>query len=36
VALYQGLGLREEGRRRRYYIDPEEDALILGRPITLG
>ena len=30
VRLYEHSGLRCEGRRPRYYADPEEDALILG------
>lgn len=34
IALYQGLGFREEGRRSRYYADPQEDALLLGRAVT--
>ncbi len=34
ITLYQRLGLREEGRRPRYYADPEEDALLLGRAVT--
>jgi [ribosomal protein S18]-alanine N-acetyltransferase len=36
IALYQRSGLRPEGRRPRYYTDPEEDALLLGMPITSG
>lgn len=28
-ALYTGLGFQEQGRRPRYYRDPEEDALVL-------
>jgi [ribosomal protein S18]-alanine N-acetyltransferase len=36
IALYQRFGLRPEGRRPRYYTDPEEDALLLGTPITSG
>ncbi|MGB9029422.1 MAG: GNAT family N-acetyltransferase, partial [Acidobacteriaceae bacterium] len=35
IALYQRCGFRPEGRRPRYYTDPEEDALLLGMPITL-
>jgi [ribosomal protein S18]-alanine N-acetyltransferase len=35
IGLYQRLGLRPEGRRPRYYTHPEEDALILGMPVTL-
>jgi ribosomal protein S18 acetylase RimI-like enzyme len=34
LALYQGLGLRIEGRRPHYYAHPAEDALLLGKPIT--
>lgn len=29
IALYQSFGFAEAGRRRRFYRDPEEDALIL-------
>ena len=36
IALYQRCGFRPEGRRPRYYTDPEEDALLLGIPITSG
>lgn len=36
LRLYERFGLRQEGRRPRYYADPEEDALLLGRPITPG
>jgi len=36
IALYHHFGLRQEGRRPRYYAHPEEDALILGMPITAG
>ena len=31
LALYASLGFREIGRRRDYYRDPAEDALVLGR-----
>ena len=31
VGLYTKLGFLEEGRRRNFYIDPTEDALILTR-----
>jgi len=31
--LYRALSFAEEGRRERYYRDPEEDALILWRRI---
>lgn len=36
IALYHRAGFRPEGRRPRYYAHPEEDALLLGRPITSG
>jgi ribosomal-protein-alanine N-acetyltransferase len=35
LALYQRLGFLPERRRPRYYTHPEEDALILGMPVTL-
>lgn len=31
--LYDSLGFTSGGRRRRYYADPEEDALILHRTL---
>ena len=34
LALYGRLGFLPEGRRPRYYADPEEDALLLGTPVT--
>jgi [ribosomal protein S18]-alanine N-acetyltransferase len=36
IALYESAGLRPEGRRRAYYSDPVEDALLLGMPVTAG
>jgi ribosomal-protein-alanine N-acetyltransferase len=30
LALYTGLGFVEQGRRRRYYSDPEEDGVLMG------
>jgi tRNA threonylcarbamoyladenosine biosynthesis protein TsaB len=33
IRLYERLGLRPEGRRRGYYADPEEDALLLGTAV---
>ena len=30
LALYAGLGFVEQGRRRRYYTDPEEDGVLMG------
>jgi ribosomal-protein-alanine acetyltransferase len=33
LALYRKLGFRETGRRRGYYRDPPEDALLMGREI---
>ena len=36
IALYEGLGFRSAGLRRRYYQDNGEDALIMWRtPATL-
>jgi [ribosomal protein S18]-alanine N-acetyltransferase len=34
LGLYRRLGFAEEGRRARYYADPEEDAMVLGREVT--
>jgi ribosomal-protein-alanine N-acetyltransferase len=34
IRFYERHGLQPEGRRSRYYADPEEDALLLG--ITLS
>ncbi|MFT4111643.1 ribosomal protein S18-alanine N-acetyltransferase [Silvibacterium sp.] len=31
IGLYLRAGLASEGLRRRYYRDPEEDALLMGR-----
>lgn len=36
IALYQRFGLQLEGRRPRYYAHPQEDALLLGIPVTVG
>jgi ribosomal-protein-alanine acetyltransferase len=33
-AFYAALGLVESGRRRAYYRDPVEDALVLSRPLA--
>jgi ribosomal-protein-alanine N-acetyltransferase len=30
LGFYRAQGFAETGRRRRYYADPEEDALLLG------
>jgi ribosomal-protein-alanine N-acetyltransferase len=32
-AFYLGLGFAQEGRRREYYRDPAEDALLLSRTL---
>lgn len=32
-AFYAALGFVESGRRRAYYQDPAEDALVLSRPV---
>ncbi len=34
LRMYERAGLRPEGRRPRYYADPDEDALLLGMPVT--
>lgn len=34
IRLYERLGLRREGRRPRYYSQPEEDALFMGTTVT--
>ena len=34
-ALYEGLGFQEIGRRRNYYRNPREDALIYKKEWTL-
>ena len=31
--FYERRGFREVGRRRRYYVEPDEDALVLYRPL---
>ena len=36
VSLYSRLGFLEEGRRRNFYTDPTEDALILTRRFGKG
>ncbi len=36
VSLYSRLGFLEEGRRRNFYTDPTEDALILTRHFGKG
>lgn len=35
-ALYARFAFALQGRRRGYYADPEEDALLLGRSVTQG
>jgi ribosomal-protein-alanine N-acetyltransferase len=34
LALYASLGFSETGRRKGYYTDPKEDAILLGRPLV--
>jgi ribosomal-protein-alanine N-acetyltransferase len=39
IALYAGLGFTQTGRRPRYYLDPNDDALVMrlqleGRPTS--
>jgi ribosomal-protein-alanine N-acetyltransferase len=36
LGLYSRLGFCPEGRRPRYYADPQEDAMLLGRPVPPG
>jgi tRNA threonylcarbamoyladenosine biosynthesis protein TsaB len=33
IGLYERQGLKAEGRRRGYYADPVEDAVLLGMPV---
>ncbi|MCU0657071.1 MAG: ribosomal protein S18-alanine N-acetyltransferase [Polyangiaceae bacterium] len=33
-ALYRGAGFTEDGLRRRYYSDPEEDAVLMSQGLT--
>jgi ribosomal-protein-alanine N-acetyltransferase len=33
LSLYERLGLRREGVRRRYYTAPDEDAVLMGREL---
>ncbi len=33
IALYATLGFKEVGRRRNYYRDPQEDALLMRLPL---
>jgi [ribosomal protein S18]-alanine N-acetyltransferase len=33
IALYRGRGFTETGRRKQYYQNPAEDALLLGLPL---
>lgn len=33
LALYTALGFREVGRRKKYYVNPTEDALILRKEL---
>lgn len=35
LRLYERLGLKPEGRRRGYYSDPVEDAVLLGAPVPV-
>ena len=34
LRLYNALGFQEDGRRKRYYTNPEEDALLLHRDLN--
>lgn len=33
IRLYERAGLRQEGLRARYYEDPEEDAVLMGKAL---
>jgi ribosomal-protein-alanine N-acetyltransferase len=33
IALYERAGFVQDGRRRGYYRDPEEDAVLMGLPL---
>ena len=33
IALYEGLGFQQVGRRERYYSDPMEAALVLAKDL---
>jgi ribosomal-protein-alanine acetyltransferase len=33
IAFYRSLSWQENGRRRRYYADPEEDAVLMSREL---
>ena len=34
--LYAGCGFSEIGRRKRYYADPQEDAILMELPLSAG
>jgi ribosomal-protein-alanine N-acetyltransferase len=34
LALYRSLGFMEQGRRRGYYADPEDDAVLMALSLT--
>ena len=34
VALYRSAGFEEVGRRRNFYQDPQEDALLMTRTLS--
>lgn len=36
IRLYERLGLKAEGRRRGYYADPAEDAVLLGAAVPVA
>ena len=33
IAFYESAGLLREGLRRRYYRDPDDDAVLMGKPL---
>ena len=36
IKLYRSLGFAEEGRRSRYYSEPDDDALLMRLPLPEG
>jgi ribosomal-protein-alanine N-acetyltransferase len=36
IAFYESLGYLTQGRRRAYYRDPCEDALLMSKPLVLA
>jgi ribosomal-protein-alanine N-acetyltransferase len=36
IRFYDRMGMRREGLRRQYYSFPEEDAVLMGMPLSTG